>query len=210
MIREVKRTDPASVRAALTRRLVAMTGELDSLARRWESGELATREWGEAFKELLNQSHAQGWRLGRLLAGDDTPFGERDRLMGIAAADKQGVFLRAFLDDLDNGRYVDDEGNAFVPRWRANLYRGAVRGTANESFVDAGPADAQYLWVLGGSEEHCEDCPRWAADSRDLPFTPDTIPAFPGSGDTPCLGNCKCKLVRLSDGLESFDAAFLD
>lgn len=210
LVLEAKRTDPASLRAALTRRLVAMTGRLDALALRWERGELDTREWGEAFQALLVDEHSQAARLGRLLAGADGPLNERDRLMGIAAADRQGEFLRAFLDDLDGGRYLDDEGNPFVPRWRANLYRGAVRGTANESFVDAGPATAQYLWVLGGAEESCSDCPRLAAESQVFPFTPDTIPAFPGSGDTPCLGNCKCKLVRLSDGLESFDAAFLD
>jgi hypothetical protein len=35
------------------------------------------------------------------------------------------------------------------------------------------------------------------------PYYGFNLPIYPGSGDTACLGNCKCTLVR-EDGVPSF------
>lgn len=65
---------------------------------------------------------------------------------------------------------------------RAAYYRGAVARAAG------GPW--RVWWELGAAQ-HCVGCSDYAAGS---PYTPDSLPAVPGDGSTPCRGNCKCSL----------------
>jgi hypothetical protein len=104
----------------------------------------------------------------------------------------------------DDPRYFDGDGS-FRPGSldpRTDLYVGRMRGSANEAFAKGSFEDdpkAEFVWQLG-SEDSCEDCPEKAADS---PYTEDTLYSYPGDGDTECLGNCKCILVR-QDGATGF------
>lgn len=176
-----------------TRRLLA------DLAQQLADG-LDAREWAEAFKRILNLSHAQAWALGRMRAGDQMPFGFDDALRGIAAADSEADFLLSFLEAIEEGdlRYFDADGKVKVTQVarRSRMYTGLLRGTANEAWSNAQPDEAEIFWRLGAVEEHCSDCPELAALN---PWTKDTLFEKPGANGTPCLFNCKCWLEVLNE-----------
>jgi hypothetical protein len=172
------------------------------------SGKINIHQWADRFDASLLSGHSRAWHLGRRLAGDLRGFGTDDMLAGRAAKDKDSKFLNQFVQDIvdRDPRYVEQSGqiraNAVINR--ANLYIGRMRASAAESFVGACKDDELFDWILGATEQHCEDCPALAALS---PFTKSTLSTYPGEGDTECLGNCKCYLRRRSDRLTTFKAS---
>jgi hypothetical protein len=175
--------------------------DLNALIDQLAKGELTPREWADAFDEVLLNGHTQAWAMGRQRAGDLYPMKPSDQMVGIIAKDAEAPFLQGFMQDIIDGRYRDDEGEWKIGqiKQRASLYVGKMRGTASEAWVKAGPQDEPIKWVMLALE-HCTDCPEMAALS---PWEPGDLWAYPGSGDTECLGNCKCVLRRES-GAESF------
>lgn len=177
--------------------------DLAALAKRLATEEIGSTEWYLRFSNMLLERHADAWILGRRLAGDRSAPDIADELVGRAKADQENEWLMRFLTDIETGRYTDDEGklkeNAVAARSR--MYAGKLRGTANEAFIEASPAEAEFEWRLGGAEKHCGDCPELAAMS---PWLKDELGTWPGEGGTPCLTNCKCRLVRLEDDLSGF------
>lgn len=172
---------------------------LSDLAQELADG-LDPREWADRFKIVLNGGHAQAWMLGRNRAGDLLPFDFMDALQGIAAADSEADYLLSFLEDIleKDDRYFDEDGNILADKVarRSRMYTGLMRGTANESWSNAQPDEAEIYWRLGAVEEHCSDCPELASLN---PWSKDTLFAKPGSNETPCLFNCKCWLEVLDD-----------
>lgn len=169
-------------------------GELSRLVSRLSSRSITVDEFGRVFDSILLESHANGWTLGRQRAGNLKEEMFDDYLAAVAAKDKDGAFLLNFLDDISGGRYGDiNELSTGAIQARANLYVARARGTSNEAFVETSPDGMEFTWHLGGTEDHCSDCPEIAALS---PFIKDTMFTYPGHGDTPCLANCKCYLTR--------------
>lgn len=178
---------------------------IDRLARR----EVDPRMWGDLFKLILNDGHAGAWVLGRQRSGDLTGFTFDDYLIGIGYSDTQADYLLGFIQDLQGDRYIDSDGAYKVKaiRHRANLYLQTMRGTSGAGFVAASEIDEEFNWDLNDAvEEHCDDCPYLASQN---PWDPSTLYAYPGDGNTACLGNCKCRLIRKSDGLTSFNPVSL-
>ena len=175
---------------------------LTSLVQRLESGALDADEFGDSFDALLWKAHTDGVVLGRQHGGDRARANEDDELLGLEIKDGESEYLNNFIEDIKAGRYTDADGNLRVGavKQRANLYISKVRGTANEAFVNASDDDELFDWIMLGTE-HCDDCPQFAALS---PFTKSELYTYPGAGDTECLGNCQCILVRRSDGKEGF------
>lgn len=153
---------------------------------------ISPHQWADAVHMVLFEAHANASFIGRdLLKG--TEFADVDVLRARAVLDTDADYFLNFLDDIVNGRYTDEAGSLrFGPiTSRLNLYFGKVRSTCAEASVDGTEKDTEIFWRLGGVEVHCADCPHFAAIS---PFFKDDLFATPGSGDTPCLGNCKCHL----------------
>lgn len=173
------------------------------LASQFETGQIDAHEWYIRFSNILLESHKDSWILGRKLAGDFSAEDIYDELAGRAKVDQESEWLLNFFHDLESGRYLDSQGNLKIQSvmTRSSMYAGKLRGTANDSFIQSSPEESEFEWSLGGAELHCSDCPELASMS---PWTQDTLGAWPGSGDTPCLTNCKCSIVRLSDGLSGF------
>lgn len=155
------------------------------------------------FDQLLFEGHYYSHMIGQDQAYRQ-PNVALAKLVGREMADEEIYFLRGFVNDIVSGRYtvggVIQEARLMN---RAGLYVGKMRGTASKGFVDASPRGAEFVWTLGGSEDKCAECPELAALSREVPFTANTLFQHPGDGSTPCLGNCKCTLVRVSDGAQS-------
>lgn len=167
------------------------------LAEALASRSLSPREWAEALARAVMEGHARAWAWAREADGLG-PDPEADLLVGRARLDAEAPYLRRFLDQVEAG-WGGDEPAAAIAR-RSASYAGAMRGTATEGFFELAGDEERYRWVLGAVEEHCEDCPRLSAAG---PWAKAEMFVWPGSNDTPCLFNCKCHLVRLSDGAES-------
>lgn len=155
------------------------------------------------FDQILFDGHIDAHLLGQDQAGG-VPSRGFARAFAREVTDGETEYLRGFVQDLMSGRYVKD-GSFQIDRvmTRARLYQGKMRGTVGKGFTDGSKSTDEFVWTLGGTEDHCLDCPQLAAISQANPFTPGTIFQHPGDGETPCLGNCKCYLVRVRDGAMS-------
>jgi hypothetical protein len=143
------------------------------------------------------------WRQGLMAVARGKADEETQFLHGYT--DPDGGDHRGFLNDLKehDPRYWDEESGSWRKGSldsRTDLYVGKMRGSANESFVETSPEESLFTWALGPTE-HCPDCVEYASMLVDRPK--DEFFAYPGAGDSVCLGNCGCRVVR-SDGVESY------
>lgn len=153
--------------------------------------------WYQRFNAELFDGHRRSWAIGRNLAGDMAIDDEADALVARAIVDSESEWSLRFLADLEDGRYDGADGQALA---RAQMYTQKYRGTANRAWVETGPEDAEYDWVMRGAE-HCVDCPVLASMS---PFRKSELAYLPGEGGTQCLTQCKCVVVR-ADGATGFE-----
>ena len=182
----------------------------DMLDMNWKKAKKATgklvadridvQRWADDFFDAILQANANAHWIGRDLVSDiKTKFGKNDILKARAIADVDAEYLQGFIDDIEAGRYTDDEGNLIESQImnRQKLYMGKVRGIAGQATVDNLELTQKIYWTLGGNEVHCVDCPVLASIS---PFFKDDLFTTPGACDTPCLGNCKCHLrIEMGD-----------
>lgn len=94
-------------------------------------------------------------------------------------------YLEKFIDDVVNQRGKMDY------HARMDMYVDAIDGVFDAGRVDAMPSAGTKIWWRLSPAEHCSDCLDLAGRS---PYTPETLPTTPRSGDTKCLSNCKCTL----------------
>lgn len=146
--------------------------------------------WYQRMFDLLLAGHTQAAGLGRMMAGAPGPS-MFDEVLARVAADQQASYLQGYLEDLMGGRYDGEEFDLDAMKTRNRLYAAQTRGTGNEGWATAHTEDEEIWWVMTAVEDHCPDCPEWAALS---PFTRETLPLYPGDGSTACLGNCLCVL----------------
>lgn len=148
--------------------------------------------------EALADGHADAIAFGRHRAGDKKPKNQDDLFLARGKADNENHWLKKFEQDINDGKYTNEDGtlNGRRIKWRASLYSKKLRGSANEAFVNSSDPDDLFEWHLSPAE-HCPDCLDFAKYS---PYYPIELPSYPGDGDTACLVNCKCFLVRKRDG----------
>lgn len=158
------------------------------------SGSINADEWLDLMDAMLLEGHANAWWIGRAFAGDDGEFGEDDLLYGRGFRDADADYLFGFYERIKDGQYQNDDGTWKQKKLHANarLYIGKMRGTSNEGFVQTSPDDSVWYWRLGGVEDHCAECPEYVGIFDGVPK--NQLFLTPGSGDTPCLGNCLCYL----------------
>lgn len=158
--------------------------------------------WMHHFDRWVRDGHLEAHRIGQRAAGG-TVQEALAVLRARSIADQESEYIQGFFAALVDGRYSGDDGiNADAVYYRSRLYLGKMRGTAGYGFVDNSDSKASFEWVMSGLEEHCPDCPVLAEGG---PYTQETLYTTPGACDTPCLGNCKCHLVR-DDGAVSAQA----
>jgi hypothetical protein len=206
MLLGFKKRASGPTQASFDRMVLGHQKQIRRITEDLAGGKITVFEWSLRFDSILAEGHTRGYVLGRQHGGDLSPRSEADEALGQIAKSADQSFLANFRADLGNhadSRYWDTDLKLRVGPVlsRANLYTGKFRATAAEAFVSAGSEDDLYNWVLGGAEAHCHECPEMAALS---PYTAATLFSYPGGGDQPCLGNCKCHLVRLRDGKVAF------
>jgi hypothetical protein len=169
--------------------------KVQDLAGQVAADDITPADFNKAMRAVLAPAHADAFALGRQHAGD------LDALMGQRAMDAEQEYLDAFEADIAAGRYTDEatgELSEAAISARAALYAAGIIGTAADGFVAAGDEDELYDRVLGIAR-HCDDCPALADAS---PYTAETLPQI-GTGCA-CGPNCRCSVVRHSDGAASF------
>jgi hypothetical protein len=176
---------------------------IESLFREYATGAFDTAELHDRFATILAERHGRAGYIGRRRAGDFAAFDEDDTKFGELIAEEEEPFIGALMEDLRGGRYLAEDGSFLLAAIlsRADYYAGKLVATANEAFTGVSDLNELYRWELAGEEDHCPDCPDLAAGS---PYRSDDLPTHPCSGETKCLTNCLCRLVRVSDGLTSF------
>jgi len=168
------------------------------LTERNQSGTLDSDAYQEAFSDELRSLHADMYKIGRELAGNAATAEEAEQI-GLQIADLEQSFLAGLIQDLADGRY---DGVSPALDQRLGMYASKGSSTASLGFVDGSGADEEFYWDMNGAvEDHCQDCPYLEANS---PYMKETLYTSPRQGDTPCLTNCKCRLVRSSDGQTGF------
>jgi HK97 family phage portal protein len=174
-----------------------------ALAIRFGQGEITREEFLIAYDSVIALYHGKAYRLGFALSGSDVTDSEV-RAHARQIADIESEFIQGFADAIEIGDYNGDEdlfnAESAGLRNRAGLYGKKVSSSASAGFVDGSSDSATFDWQLGGTEDNCADCPELAAAGS---FTKDELITTPRAGDTPCKGNCKCRLVR-NDGQEGF------
>jgi hypothetical protein len=176
---------------------------LRDITEKLSTGEISVAEWKLLFAEILQSGHFESWLAGKERGGDMSEPTITDAMMARAAKDAELVWLNNFATQLVtlDPRYFGDDGKMLLDpvAARAETYTQKFRGTANVAFVETSSVLDELDWVMT-TLEHCDDCPRLAALS---PYTKDTLFVYPGGGETQCVFNCGCELVR-SDGAKSF------
>lgn len=163
-----------------------------------QAGELDSDAYQQAFSDELRDLHSDMYRIGRELAGN-AATAEEAKLIGEQITDLEQAFLQGLVVDLQDGRY---DGITPALDQRLGMYANKGSSTASAGFVDGSDDGEEFYWDLNGAvEDHCQDCPYLEANS---PYMKDTLYTAPRRGDTPCLSNCKCRLVRASDGQTGF------
>jgi hypothetical protein len=173
----------------------------DTLAEHVAQGFISPTEFGDQMASLLTIAHTRAVVLGRHHAGDTAPEEADDREFAEQVIDGESEFLHAFVRDIAEGRYQDADGEwrlAGLQR-RAGMYSDKIRGTAQEAWGLALPEGTLFFWHLNDAA-HCLDCPELEENS---PYTIDTIPTWPGKGETECRTSCRC-WTRTNDGRDGF------
>lgn len=186
-------------------RVCRATGrKLDRLAQQLASGEIGLANYEALCLDVLEEGHGLTASLGRRRAGDPIVTDGLDALRARQVMKGESRHFGAFISQLRDGdkRYLDPEFGTFDPdkiASRSRNYLGALRGTANDAFVETSVATDLFDWVMLASE-HCYRCPELESGS---PYTRDGLPTRPGKCETPCRHNCGCVLVR-HDGVVGF------
>lgn len=168
----------------------------------YKAGRLNMVDLKERLSAAIYDTHRKQYRLG-IQVGGGTPTTEELDKFATTVTDLQQQYLQGFLDDVENGRYDDADGVLDVDgalRQRASMYATNTSASATAGFVQSGADGEEYTWQLGVAE-HCPDCEYIATLS---PFDKETMFTHPREGDTQCLTNCRCQIVRDSDGLAPF------
>lgn len=193
--------DPASLPESLPtdRDFARMVGGkhmlMGGITSRLGKAQISVLDWADMMDAILLDGHTEAAWMGRELGIQEVSARDLvDLVRGRAAADGEQFYLRGFVQALidKDPRYWDAELEA----WREDQimarqasYLGKMRGTANGAMIEESPKDKDIWWRLGGTEDHCEECPEWAAMS---PFKKGEMPTHPGDNDTPCRFNCLC------------------
>lgn len=153
------------------------------------AGDLPPHGFGDAMAGLLEDAHTRAVVLGRAHAGDLALEEADDRHFAEAVVDDESEYLAHFVEDLEGDGDLDQGA---VGR-RAALYADRLAGTANEAWALALPDDTVFVWELGARDEsNCDECPARALGG---PYTAEDLPGYPGDNSTPCVFNCRCRLL---------------
>lgn len=178
------------------------------LAREYGEGKVQELQFRDKYSAEIEKLHTRLFEIGQMATKGEI---DKDAALrhGQIMRDLEQPFIQGLAKRITDGVYNDEDGE-FDPTSglldaHTKLYASKGSSSATAAFVDNSGDEEEFTWRLGVGEEHCDDCP-YVADGS--PYTKSTLYLSPRDGSTQCLSNCKCYLVRSSDGLVGFKPTF--
>lgn len=97
------------------------------------------------------------------------------------------MYFNRFLDEIRKSKLSPKQAIA-----RMDHYFGSSRSMYLSGRALFTPNIFAVYWVVNHRAEHCEGC-LYLRDHS--PYHKYNLPTTPGAGQTPCLGNCRCRLL---------------
>ncbi|MDI6781408.1 MAG: hypothetical protein QME49_04800 [bacterium] len=189
--------------------LDAFRDEIREQADKLIDEKISIAAWQETMKETIDKHHVSIFETARKEYGGEGDLSKEQLSWLHKEIAEEKKYLKGFRQDIDAGDLVNTSPDAI--RARADLYAGKGN-TLYQAGKNAAFEGQEVLiyWTLGiPMTDHCHDCPELADGS---PYTPETLPTFPGSGDTACLTSCCCSLTyefKNDDGESEFEGEIL-
>ena len=157
--------------------------ELDDIFKNFEV--YTVRRVRRIFRNIYTQAFQLGIAAAQGKTGDILqPLKPEDKRWLETFLQKEFKLWDKFMDDVKAKRGKLDYQK------RKEMYVQALTSVYNSARVVVTPPTTLYYWETTPSE-HCPHC---LYLERMSPFTKDTLPTIPKSGDTKCLSNCNCHL----------------
>lgn len=140
------------------------------------------------LRSLIKEAYARSYRLGVESSG----ISQTARGLHIDVLEKKWVssavtsemkFLNGLINDVRAGKNIS--------LGRVSMYSKALRSIYDAGRVATLHPDVIIHWRIDKKKENCKQCEEI---SNRGPYTRDTLPFTPKSGQTQCLGNCACSL----------------
>ena len=153
--------------------------------------DLSRRRFGTVMRAHLRTQGLAAYRDGLKEAGvDPNDMDTRDEAALQEWLRLQSGYVTNFADRVFSQGLSDAQVEAHAEMWANKSLRDAYQlGQAS------GAWNAPYVWTLGATKEHCEDCARYAGQVHRMRDWRKKK-AIPGSDTLACHGyNCACQLV---------------
>jgi hypothetical protein len=184
----------AEIRAFYEALPPSLRARLTEIAQQYVQGDFDFAAASDAAFNAFAENHAHAAYAGRNLAGATDAYGELDIAVGQLIAEEQAQYFETILRDALAGKFNNEDGELDLEalEGRADRFTARLRGTANESWINALDSEEDVYWVLGSPPSgSCSVCPDLADNS---PYKVTELPTYPGAGETPCMFNCDCTL----------------
>jgi len=145
-----------------------------------------------AFDKAYAEAYALGLRaagLTQLEIGGTLTMDQHDKDWMKSSLSHERRYWNEFVTSVITGS-IDAAWRRFTVEQRIEFYVRTLDHVYETARVVGHPHHSIMYWKLNPAE-HCQSCLFLATAS---PFTRETLPCTPRSGQTQCLANCKCEL----------------
>jgi hypothetical protein len=185
--------------------------ELHGLLRRYWDAEISLADVRRDSADFFQHFYTKVWEAGRGASGLDLYMPEalptRAEAEWLKSAIREELtFWQSFMTEVEKGeaQFADEmdpmdltlrpPARNYTVEERIDMYLAGLEGIYENGRVSAMPSNLLFYWFgpKPGERGICKGC-TYIVERQ--PFTKDTLPAVPRTGSTPCLMNCRHKLV---------------
>jgi len=160
----------------------------DLLSNLVSNGMMNPRDWHEMMREEVKREYIREYMLGRGGLGSMTQVDWGS--IGGMLKEQYHPYLVNFAQQVANGELTEGQIRA-----RSAMYVNSAREAFERGKARANADATEIIWLLGPVKtEHCPDCEALAALGWQLIADDPFDGAYPCSGATQCLTNCRCDL----------------
>lgn len=192
-VRQAIRQGSTNAGAALQPVYSSFNAGLTQIVNGLTAGDISRRDARLSTASLLRTTYENIREIARrasgmpTLAHESTIYREEERWFR-SAVNEEVSYLHGFLDDIIGGRTQRIQE-------RISAYTAALRFMYEAARIQALPNQVLLYWTGPRKRDDpkvCEGCEYMMERS---PFPKDTIPAVPRDGSTPCLTNCRHRII---------------
>jgi hypothetical protein len=185
--------------------------QLRRMIRQYREGDKSFASLQRDSSDFFEHFYSRVWEAGRKSTGldlfmpDAKPTRKENEWLRSAVREEL-KYWQSFLEEIQKDQvlfkdeFPDDElmlkppRRRFTVEERLNMYVEGLDGVFENGRVSGMPDDKLFYWFGPklGDKGMCKGC-TYIVERQ--PFTKNTLPAVPRSGATPCLMNCRHKLV---------------